>query len=220
MRHGADAAGGDIDRTGLAAGSVEELLQSADVQPGGIDRQHFLHAVDGRDRRKVAQQVEPGVGVDQRGVGEAGIAHQHGVAVGRRTGDHRGADRSAGTAAVVDHDRLVESLADVRSERTGEGVGRAAGRERHDPGDRLLRPFAGACTWRHARGREATKHRTPVHVGFFERCQITSSTMMPATARPAKTMAMVPPTRAKIAPNVPCPIASTACPPVMPVVSR
>src|SRR5262249_27520671 len=143
-----------------------------------------------RDRHEVAQKIEPGVGVDQRGIGEAGIADQHGVAVSRRTGDDRRTDGAAGTAAIVDRDRLAKPLADIFCEGAGEGVGRAAGGKWHDPGDLLLRPLLGPCARRYERSSEADERRTPVHAGFLVRCQITISTMMPAIASPADEIAM------------------------------
>jgi hypothetical protein len=225
MRHRAEPARGDVDRRGLAARNVEELAQGQDVEALRIDCQNFLHAVDGRDGREVAREIETCVGIDQRRIGEAGITDQHGVAVRGGMSGNGCAHRATGAAAIVDHDGLVEPLARLRRERTGKRVGRAAGRERHDPGDGFLRPIAGTRSsgnerQQPAQCRASTECRHATGFGARMRCQSVSATMMPAIASPANAIAMVPPTRAKMLPKTPCPIASTAWPPGKLVVRR
>ena len=61
------------------------------------------------------------------------------VAVGRGFRDDVGADRAAGAAAVVDHHRRLQRLAQHLRERPRHDVGRPAGRKRHDDADLLAR---------------------------------------------------------------------------------
>ena len=74
-----------------------------------------------------------------------------GVAVGRGLGDHVGAERAAGAAAVVDHDLLLEDFLQLLPDHAGDQVVRPAGRERHDQPDRLRRKLLRG-------GRDRTQH--------------------------------------------------------------
>jgi hypothetical protein len=62
------------------------------------------------------------------------------VAVRRGSLDDAGADGAGGTGLVVDNEALAELLLQLRRQRTGQRVGGAAWRERHDDGDRLVGP--------------------------------------------------------------------------------
>jgi hypothetical protein len=70
-----------------------------------------------------------------RGVG----GDEHGVAVGRRARRLLGGQHAAGARLVLDDHRLLGLLGDVLPEHARELVGGAAGGERHDEGDGLLR---------------------------------------------------------------------------------
>ena len=62
----------------------------------------------------------------------AGGGGEHGVAVGCR-GRHRlGGEIAAGAAAIFDHDRLLEPLAELLPDQACDHVGNAAGREGDD----------------------------------------------------------------------------------------
>ena len=67
---------------------------------------------------------------------------QQGVAIVCCTRDLGGSLRTAGTADVLDDDRLpAQGLAQCLGKITCDLVSRAPGRERHDDGDRLFRLF-------------------------------------------------------------------------------
>ena len=55
----------------------------------------------------------------------------------------RCADSAAGARAVFDQHALAQLCIELGRQRTGKGIGAAAGRERHDEGDRLVRPCLG-----------------------------------------------------------------------------
>ncbi|MNN47293.1 hypothetical protein D3C81_1617090 [compost metagenome] len=65
--------------------------------------------------------------------------HQQRVTIGRGLGHGFSADGARGAGAVVDHHGLLQVLAHFLADDAGSGVGRAAGRERHDEPDRLVR---------------------------------------------------------------------------------
>ena len=69
----------------------------------------------------------------------AELAEIEGVAVGRRAHHAADADAAAGAADVLDDHRLAERLPQPIVQDARDGVGRAAGRERHDHGDRPRR---------------------------------------------------------------------------------
>ncbi len=92
-----------------------------------------------RDRREVLHQI-----VRQRidravGGVRAEVPADDGVAVGRGARDAGGADRAAGAGDIFDHQRLAERDAHPLAEIADDGVGRPAGRERHDHRDRPVR---------------------------------------------------------------------------------
>jgi hypothetical protein len=61
------------------------------------------------------------------------------VAVG--SGPHRAADanRARGTSDILDDDRLTETAVHLLGEKSRQGIGGAAGGERHDHADRPVR---------------------------------------------------------------------------------
>jgi hypothetical protein len=69
----------------------------------------------------------------------AGRSEHERVAIGGRFGDGLRADRSAGTAAVLDHDLLSEALGQGLGEQAARQVGVAARRKRHNESNRSVR---------------------------------------------------------------------------------
>ena len=72
-----------------------------------------------------------------------GLDHHHGVAVRHGLGDGIEADDTAGAGPVLDHPRLLEPLRELGGEDAADGVDPAAGRDRHDEGNRA--GVAGGC---------------------------------------------------------------------------
>ena len=70
-------------------------------------------------------------------------ADEEGVAIRRGLGRSGSADRAACAGAVLDQHALAELNVELGCQRAGKGVRAAAGRERHDEGDRLVRPGLG-----------------------------------------------------------------------------
>ena len=70
----------------------------------------------------------------------AGVGEPERIAVRLGTRDLLGADAAAAADAVLDHELLAEPLAELLRDDAGDGVGAAAGGERHDEADRPLRP--------------------------------------------------------------------------------
>ncbi len=60
------------------------------------------------------------------------------VAVGLRLGDPRRTERAAGAAHVFDQHLLAEIARHGFRHEAGDGIGRTAGRKRHDDGDRAV----------------------------------------------------------------------------------
>ena len=88
------------------------------------------------DRLEISARIVAGIAVEARPDRQrAGIAQKDGVTVGRTLGDRAAADRAAGAAAVVDHDRLAKRLAHLVGDDARDDGGAAAGRERHHQGD-------------------------------------------------------------------------------------
>jgi hypothetical protein len=99
----------------------------------------------------------------------AGGAHYQLVAIRRRLGDHRRAERPACAAPVLDHERLAELRAELLRHDARDDVGGAAGRKRHHQPDRLggigLRQRAGCPERRSHAGDE----RLGLHVRILRR---------------------------------------------------
>jgi hypothetical protein len=64
---------------------------------------------------------------------------QQGIAVRLRLGRARGAEGAAGAADILDDHLLTERLGHGFGDQPRDRVGRPAGRERHDDGDRIVR---------------------------------------------------------------------------------
>ena len=98
------------------------------------------------------------------GVG-AEVPADDGVAVGRGTVGAGGADGAAGAGDVFDDQRLAERDAHAFAEIADDGVGRPAGRERHDHRDRpvriILRGSADDADDREQSGQPQPLHQKP-----------------------------------------------------------
>ena len=92
------------------------------------------------DRREILLRIVGQIGHHQ-GIHHHGDVHgdEQRVAVGRRLRHQLGADRGIAAGAVLDHHRLPPMLGHFRTHDAGDGVGRAAGRERHDHADGVAR---------------------------------------------------------------------------------
>ena len=135
MRAAAGAGGRVGD--GLAVRVREEVAQVL-RRVGGAGREHFGRGCgdgDGRElRRRIAGPLGYELGDQQRRRG-----HQQGVAVGCRGRNRPRPDAAGRAAAILDHHRLAEPLAQRRSDQAGNRIGSAARRERHDQIDALGR---------------------------------------------------------------------------------
>ena len=105
-----------------------------------VDDQHLWHVGHQRQRHEVFFNVVIKFGVHRRRNRMVHRAHEQRVAVGLRSGRNAGAQRAARAAPVVDDELLAGQPGKLRRQRAGKGVGAAAGRKRHDDGDRLGRP--------------------------------------------------------------------------------
>src|SRR5439155_11358074 len=65
---------------------------------------------------------------------------EHGVAVGRRTGDEFGRQIAAGARPALDNELLAENLRHLQGDEAGDHVGAAAGSEWNDDADRTVGP--------------------------------------------------------------------------------
>jgi hypothetical protein len=83
------------------------------------------------------------------------VVQEHGIAIGLRVLGAACSNGAAGTSNVLDHDRLAKGLGHRRTERTGDGVGGATGRKRHEHGDR----FGRVLLSNGSRGAECQAHR-------------------------------------------------------------
>jgi hypothetical protein len=94
-----------------------------------------------------------------------GVGDPERIAVRLRTCDRLGSEHAAGADAVVDDDLLAEPLGQPLSDNAGDGVGAAAGLERHDQADRTFaRPALLALRPGHARRQHGgEKHNGVTH---------------------------------------------------------
>ena len=91
-------------------------------------------------RLEVLHRVERHLRVQAHvGRQRTGRAHAQRVAVGRRLRHHREPDVAARARPVVHHHLLAELVVQARHQRTHHRIGTAAGRERDDHADRLVR---------------------------------------------------------------------------------
>ena len=92
---------------------------------------------------KSVERVVGEIGVERGRGRHADVVHQDGVAVGRRVGDLGRGERAAGAGDVLHDDLLAELRRHRLGDQPGDGVGRAAGGEGHDDGDRAGRVVLG-----------------------------------------------------------------------------
>jgi hypothetical protein len=136
-----DAGRGVLVFVGLLLGLVDEVREGLPpVIADDHDRERSHRDLPDRDelllakRGRAAQEL-----IDLRQLGHHVDRVQHGVAVGLGVGDELSAHASAATAFVDDDDRLAEVLVSHAGQWAADGVGAAAGRERHDQRDRFGR---------------------------------------------------------------------------------
>ena len=135
----ARARGGVVELAGLLPGQRQQLCGRIRGQVGAHrdDEGPLRHH---RDRSEALDGVE-GQARLYRGVrDEAGGHGGQRVAVGRRLGHDAGAQRAARAGLVVDQHRLAKRFRQAPSHCARENVVRAAGRIRHDHGDRARGP--------------------------------------------------------------------------------
>ena len=121
---------------------------------GGGDHGHVRNRPEGNDGGKVARRI---IGHIRIGGGRGrvgGGVDQDRVAVGVRLGDHGGADRAAGAAAVLHHDRLTQLARERIEHDASDDVEGTAGRERNHRPDGLGRPILRPCESGQRRHRE------------------------------------------------------------------
>ena len=100
------------------------------------DHQNFRRGGDNRDRHQILEDVV-GQGFVQRRIGDDRRIHEHDVvAVGRRAGDVVDADDAAGSGPILDHDGLVENIAELLRQRAADKLDDASRRVRKDQVDR------------------------------------------------------------------------------------
>ena len=159
----ADAGMAEIDLAGIGLGVGDELLQVlgrkilAQRDDAERLRDHGdRHEGFRRERQFWIDRVGRRIG--------AGIADRDGVAVGLGAGGARQRGRAAGAGDVLDHDGLAERDAHLLGDRARDHVRRAAGRERHDHGDRtlweILREGGGRGTQRQRRDAATARFAT------------------------------------------------------------
>jgi hypothetical protein len=130
-----DAVGGAREREKIAIGGHAER---------GMRDQHVGRAAEIGDVGEVAHGIEADVLVHGRPehMGRDARYHQR-QAVGLRPRDRLGADEAAAADAVLDIELLAEGCGERVGVEPADGVGGAAGRERHHDAHRLTRPFGG-----------------------------------------------------------------------------
>ena len=143
MIGGADTRRAVVQFAGLAFGERYELLHGFDAKLR-IDHHDVRIGGGHRDRREILQRIVRQLFIDG-GVDRdrSGLAEQQRVAVGLGFVDEIGADDRTGTAAVLDHDRLPDRLADPFGNDARDRVGAAAGGVGHDQPNRVRGIFVG-----------------------------------------------------------------------------
>src|SRR4051812_41127502 len=102
-----------------------------------------MHDQDERHERQFADRREILHGVEwqlreQRDVDRMIVRrNDYGVAIGRRLGDDLRTDDRTRTRSIVDHDLLLEAVAELDGNQARDDIGARARRERYDEADRL-----------------------------------------------------------------------------------
>ena len=138
MRGRADAGIGEGDVLLLRLDRLDQLGDRVGREVGPGDDGH-RHVGDQPDAGEVLGRIVGELAVE-RGAGRlADMVQQQRVAVGVGLGDPAGAERAAGAADILDDHLLAQRPRHRLGDQTGHGVGRAAGGEGHDDGDRAGR---------------------------------------------------------------------------------
>jgi hypothetical protein len=138
MQGRADAARAEIEPAGLAPGQRKKVAYILHRQPG-VDHDDVRHGDELADGGQVPQRIERDFRVQAGCCGQAGIADEEGVAVGRGLGHRIHADHAAGARLVLHHDGHAEDVADRLRDVARNHVGGAARRIGDDPADRPRR---------------------------------------------------------------------------------
>jgi len=137
VRGRTQASVGKIELATVGANVVFKVPVGVGGQLGAAQQRHG-HVVDHAQVLEIFERVVLQLAVQAGRGGHADVPHQDGVTIRRRTCDLGGADGAAGACRVVDHDgRVAQMLAHRFGQLAGDGVGRAAGGERHHHGDGL-----------------------------------------------------------------------------------
>jgi len=123
----------------MGLGEGDERFNRIDPELG-MDDQDEVGARRQRDRREALDRIERQLAVEEGiEVERAAAGGQQRVAVRRGARDRGGGDVAVGAGPVLDHDGLTEPSRQFLADRAGDGVDRAAGRDRHHDVNRLGR---------------------------------------------------------------------------------
>jgi hypothetical protein len=152
---GPGRAAGDLAGIGLGVG--DEALEIADAELG-VDNEHLLDAHHQHLRRQVLGRVVGHLGHQALHDGAGRRAHQaHDVRIAARLGDEVDAGDAGGAALVLDQHRLAKTGRHALGEIAAENIGRPAGREGHDKGERLTGKSRLGVRARQGQGGEAAQ---------------------------------------------------------------
>jgi hypothetical protein len=98
-------------------------------------RHQYCGRSDHGDRREVLLRIVGQLCIDARVDDVAGRNEQQRITIRRGLGGGGRANRAAGAAAIIDHDRLAQTFVELLSDHPADDVGAAAGRVRHDESD-------------------------------------------------------------------------------------
>ena len=137
----AGAAEGQLARIGLAVG---DELGKGPGRHRGVARDHALDVADQRDRLEIVERIIGEALVEQLVARQRpGRGQEQRIAVGRRADDAAGGNVAARADLVLDDETLAEILPELFRDEPRQHVGRGAGGEGHDDGDRPARPALG-----------------------------------------------------------------------------
>ena len=128
-----------------------------------VHRQHIKTRDRGDDAVEILDRIERQRAVKPGHVSHAAVIEQERVTVRRRFRDFVHADAAAGAAAIIDHDRLAEPLAERIGNQPRDRIDGATRRERHDQADRMRRVVVGKSA-AGAEDEERRKENKPSHI--------------------------------------------------------
>ena len=139
MGRAAHAARGVVELTGVGLGQGHKLGHVTGLD-AGADHHHIRRGADHGHRHEVFHHVVGQLGVNA-GIDamRAGIANNHGVAVGRRAGCGFGAQHATGAGLVVDNHWLAEFARQALGNDASGDVRAVARRAGDHPADGLVR---------------------------------------------------------------------------------